>query len=140
MSQQIINTGASPNDGQGDPIRTAFIKTNSNFATLFALPNPTPPTTLIGKAGDVPGMYAYNSSYFYYCFASWNGTSTIWAKVPQINSVATTVNLLPLANIAGAGARAFVTNSNTTTFYANVASGGANSVPVFSDGISWRVG
>ena len=120
MSQQIINVGASANDGQGDPIRTAFIKTNSNFSTLFALPNPTPPATLVGKAGDVPGMYAYNSSYFYYCFATWNGTSTIWAQVSQINSVS--VNKINNGNsnvsISGANANVTVTvnSTNVATF------------------------
>ena len=37
MSQEIINVGASANDGQGDPIRTAFIKTNNNFTELFGI-------------------------------------------------------------------------------------------------------
>jgi hypothetical protein len=37
MSQQIINIGASANDGQGDPIRTAFAKTNNNFTQLFGI-------------------------------------------------------------------------------------------------------
>jgi len=119
MSQQIINTGASPNDGQGDPIRTAFIKTNSNFATLFALPNPTPPTTLIGKAGDVPGMYAYNSSYFYYCFGTWNGTSTIWAQVSQINSVSVNKINNGNSNVSIGGANANVTI--TVNSIANIA-------------------
>lgn len=36
MSQQYINIGATPNDGLGDPIRTAFQKTNENFAELYA--------------------------------------------------------------------------------------------------------
>ena len=36
MSQEIINVGSAPNDGLGDPIRTAFIKTNNNFSQLFA--------------------------------------------------------------------------------------------------------
>ncbi len=36
MTQQIINVGAAPNDGLGDPIRTAFIKTNENFTELYA--------------------------------------------------------------------------------------------------------
>ena len=36
MSQQYINVGASANDGLGDPIRTAFQKTNENFSQLFA--------------------------------------------------------------------------------------------------------
>lgn len=36
MTQQIINIGALPNDGSGDPLRTAFTKINSNFSELFA--------------------------------------------------------------------------------------------------------
>ena len=35
MTQQIINVGNVPNDGEGDPIRTAFIKTNENFTELY---------------------------------------------------------------------------------------------------------
>jgi len=89
MTQQVINVGTAPNDNQGDPIRTAFIKTNENFTELYALPNPNPPVTLAGVPGDVPGMYAYDASYFYYCFASYvNSSTTIWAKVPQVNSIA----------------------------------------------------
>lgn len=111
MSPDIINVGSSPNDGQGDPIRTAFIKTNSNFAELFALPNPTPPTTLVGSAGDVPGMYAYNSNYFYYCFGTWNGNSTIWAQVSQINTVSVNNINNGTSNVSIAGANANVTIS-----------------------------
>lgn len=37
MTQEIINVGEAPNDGAGDPLRTAFIKTNNNFSTLFAI-------------------------------------------------------------------------------------------------------
>lgn len=37
MAQEIINIGEAPNDGNGDPLRTAFIKTNNNFSTLFAI-------------------------------------------------------------------------------------------------------
>ena len=35
MTQQIIDVGNVTNDGQGDPIRTAFIKTNENFSELY---------------------------------------------------------------------------------------------------------
>lgn len=34
-SQEIINIGASPNDGEGDPLRIAFSKVNDNFSNLF---------------------------------------------------------------------------------------------------------
>jgi hypothetical protein len=36
MAQEIINIGATANDGAGDPLRTAFTKTNNNFSQLFA--------------------------------------------------------------------------------------------------------
>jgi hypothetical protein len=35
MSQQIINVGALPNDGTGDPLRTAYQKINNNFTQIF---------------------------------------------------------------------------------------------------------
>ncbi len=35
MAQQLINVGAAPNDGTGDPIRTAYIKCNDNFTELY---------------------------------------------------------------------------------------------------------
>ncbi len=47
---------------------------------------------------------------------------------------------LPAATSAGAGARAFITDGSTTTFGATVAGGGANKVPVYSDGTNWKVG
>lgn len=33
--QEYINVGAQPNDGTGDPLRTAFQKINNNFSNLF---------------------------------------------------------------------------------------------------------
>lgn len=35
MAQQTIGIGASANDGTGDPLRTAFDKTNDNFDELY---------------------------------------------------------------------------------------------------------
>lgn len=51
-----------------------------------------------------------------------------------------TVANLPVASTAGSGTRAFVTDANATTFNSVVAGGGANGVPVFSDGTNWRIG
>lgn len=51
-----------------------------------------------------------------------------------------TVSALPAAATAGAGARAFVADANATTFASIVAGGGANTVPVYSDGTNWRIG
>lgn len=36
MSIQTINLGSSPNDGTGDSLREAFIKTESNFTELYS--------------------------------------------------------------------------------------------------------
>lgn len=38
MAQRIINVGAAPDDGQGDPLRSAFIKINENFTELYGSP------------------------------------------------------------------------------------------------------
>ena len=46
---------------------------------------------------------------------------------------------LPTA-VGNAGARAFITDGSTTTFAATVAGGGANKVPIYSDGTNWKVG
>ena len=36
MAQQIINVGTNPNDGTGDTLRGAFIKTDDNFTELYS--------------------------------------------------------------------------------------------------------
>jgi cytoskeletal protein CcmA (bactofilin family) len=36
MAEQIINVGTAPNNGTGDPLRTAFIKTDNNFDQIWA--------------------------------------------------------------------------------------------------------
>jgi hypothetical protein len=36
MPQRIINVGASPDDGNGDPLRTAYVKINQDIAELYA--------------------------------------------------------------------------------------------------------
>jgi len=35
MAKQTINTGSTPNKGDGDPLRTAFDKINNNFDELY---------------------------------------------------------------------------------------------------------
>lgn len=57
-----------------------------------------------------------------------------------VKTKALTVGTLPAAATAGAGARAFVTDANATTFLSTVAGGGANAVPVVSDGTNWLIG
>lgn len=51
-----------------------------------------------------------------------------------------TVATLPAAAAVNKGARALVTDATVTTFASNVVGGGANTVPVYSDGANWKIG
>jgi len=90
MTIQLINVGTSPNDGLGDPIRTAFIKCNNDFIELYSRAQPYPPVTLVGNPGDQSGMYSYDPTYFYYCFADYDGSSIIWAQIAQMSDISLT--------------------------------------------------
>ena len=57
-----------------------------------------------------------------------------------VKTTATTYSSLPIAATAGAGARSFITDADTTTFLAIVSGGGSNAVPVVSNGTTWIVG
>ena len=67
MAKQIINIGASANDGTGDPLRNAFDKANDNFTEVYlALGNANNPIDLfdtngaldlIGKPNKVSFLY-----------------------------------------------------------------------------------
>lgn len=69
-----------------------------------------------------------------------------WYAVGAGNGVIlpnTTVGALPAAAAGNKGYRSFVTDSNaalTAGIGAVVAAGGANNVPVVSDGTNWRIG
>ena len=122
MAQQLIGVGTAPNDGQGNPIRTAFIKCNDNFSELYARAQVSPPPTLVGSIGDVAGWYAYDSSYFYYCFADYDGSSVIWAQVTQVGNV----NLTSISS-GTSNVRLADVNGN-----AAISVGGASNVAVFT--------
>lgn len=92
MTQQFINVGAAPNDGLGDPLRTAFIKSNENFTELYNRAQTVPPPTMVGSPGDEPGMYAYEPDYFYYCFSNYTGNSNVWNFVPAGGNLTTIYN------------------------------------------------
>jgi hypothetical protein len=67
--------------------------------------------------------------------------STLSTLVSQLPSnLVYTVSTLPSASAAGVGARAFVTDSSVSTFGSTAAAGGANKVPVYSDGTDWKIG
>lgn len=72
-----------------------------------------------------------------------NGTLNFILNAQQNNfysAGSTTFDNLPDPSVVGAGARYFITDSNTATFLATAAGGGAFAVPVVSNGTDWLVG
>jgi hypothetical protein len=57
-----------------------------------------------------------------------------------IKTTTKTFATLPAAATIGAGARSFISDANTATFGSQVTSGGANAVPVWTNGTNWYVG
>ena len=51
MARQVINVGATANDGTGDGLRNAYIKCNENFAELYG--NTVEPTTLTNGTSNI---------------------------------------------------------------------------------------
>lgn len=57
-TQEIINIGTLPNDGEGDPLRVAFAKINNNFSNLF----PTVINTSSSySVGTTPGQLIFET-------------------------------------------------------------------------------
>jgi hypothetical protein len=73
MAKQTINIGTAANDGTGDPLRTAFTKTNANFTEIY-------------NAGLIPSQTGNNARYL-----STDGAILSWA-VPFSGSYADLTN------------------------------------------------
>ena len=71
MTQQNLNVGTNPNDGTGDPIRTAMIKVQSNFSDLYTnyvsstqlTANLASYQTLAGLSANVINVTANNTNF-----------------------------------------------------------------------------
>src|SRR4029077_9420537 len=62
MTQQIISVGSAANDGTGDPLRTAFTKSNGNFTELYARPAASP-AVAIPLTDATPGVVGTSTNY-----------------------------------------------------------------------------
>lgn len=85
-----------------------------------------------GTTNSFPGIYRDGAGIKIQGAA---GGTTAWIKVLPV-----AVASLPAAATAGNGAIAFVSDANATTYNSIVAGGGANGLPVHSDGTNWRIG
>lgn len=133
MSQEIINVGSSPNDGQGDPIRDAFIKTNNNFTQLFSLSSnsisngnssvsiPNSNGNVYISAGNVANIVTVTA----------NGISTV-GNVNAGNVLANAYFYANGAPFIGGGGSQLLVGTATTPVIVSLAS--ANSINVLTAG------
>ena len=70
------------------------------------------------------------------------GTTASYAHAVlfTLRTVGVTFASLPTAASMGVGARAFITDGVAAVFNTTATNGGANILPVFSDGVQWRYG
>lgn len=60
MTKQTINIGTNANDGTGDPLRTAFSKTNDNFTELYTKTYGCFHKTVTIQAGAANTVYPFD--------------------------------------------------------------------------------
>lgn len=115
MTQEIINVGSSPDDGQGDPLRTAFVKINSNFTQLFGADSNGYSYISSGTSNVNIGNANGNIT------MSANGTSNVVVISNTTVSVtgAVTANTLTLNGTAAAGSGVLIVSGNIQTSSAN---------------------
>lgn len=138
MSQYVINTGALPNDGTGDPLRIAFQETNLNFNQVFAA---GPVGSNISIANNTIQVTNTNGN----LILATNGVGVIkpaadivpdYANVRMLGAPTRRFNTLYTqyldvlsANFTGnlfVGANLYVTGNVVTTNYSNLAIANAN--------------
>ena len=138
MAKQIINYGASANDGTGDPLRTAFIKTDNNFDQIW---NAGPVGSNITILNNTVGVTNTNGN----LILSPNGIGVIQTNSPLIPRLNNT-NSLGTANLRYRSLYVGTGGINTTgnLTLANIANlhipGGDNGYVIQTDGtgnLSW---
>lgn len=92
-TQEIINIGTLPNDGEGDPLRVAFGKINNNFSNLFAT---FVNTTTSYSVGNTPGQIIFETPANTFTM----GQMLIYSADPAANS-SQTINLFAQINQSG---------------------------------------
>lgn len=108
---------------------------NTVVAAFYTGANGTPGVEIIGTSGQTANPFR----------VFLDAGATLFTIFPSgaFSSTALTVATLPSAATVGAGGRSFVTDSSTTVILGlglTVVGGGANKVPVYSDGTNWIIG
>ena len=86
MSQQVINTGSTPNDNTGDTLRSSWQKANSNFDEIYAALPLVAPTAWIPTLTDSGGGRTFSTTINTAVHTSIGFVSTFTADI-TVNSV-----------------------------------------------------
>jgi hypothetical protein len=68
--------------GVGSIIIGNYVSPTILDSTSIVIRNTSIPSTSVGSAGDVHGLFAIDSGYIYYCTADYDGVTDIWNRVP----------------------------------------------------------
>jgi hypothetical protein len=137
----VVTVGASSG---GTYNGNTHFSVSDQFPSIQWLSGSTGKTQLICNVNDA-SMY-FDAAGGFNIRDSLNGT-TVLGIAPSLITASKplkfpsyTVATLPAAGTVGAGATAYVTDSNATTYNATVAGGGSNKLKVTSDGTNWKIG
>ena len=165
MAKQTINIGASPNDGTGTPLRTAFDYCNLNFTELYTATGPSGNNIVVPGNATITGDLTVDTSTLVFNNVS-SGVSGIWSsgaiafgvgsgtftEAMRLNSTGLGVGGSPTRklSIVGSGATYANINSGDNTSLVGILLGGtstpsagqliydntANSLALFTSGAS----
>jgi hypothetical protein len=117
MAQLIIDTGTAANDGTGDPLRTAFTETNTNFTAIYT-------------AGPVDSNVRITDN----TILTLNTNGNLVLAPNGVGKVVANVDIVPnsanIKNLGSTGARwntvyaQYLNVTNSTTFAGDVTVGG----------------
>lgn len=129
MAQQTINIGASPNDGTGTPLRTAFQYTNSNFSELYTAVGPSGNNIVVPGNATITGDLTVDTSTLKVDSANNRvgiGTATPARPLDIVGSFQSSLGWVLTGTPAGLGAATrYIGGASTTdSWYFNALTGG----------------
>lgn len=136
VAQGSLSTGSNANIGWGS--RTQLQSPSNGVMTMFNVSGTDFARLQFGGTTSSFPALKRSSTAIAVRLADDSADAPLTAS--YLKTATTTVASLPAAGTAGAGARHFVTDATATTFMSTVSGGGANSVPVVSDGTNWLIG
>jgi hypothetical protein len=115
MAKQSINIGAEPNDGSGDPLRTAFDKINDNFDEVYS--------SYLIEGPIYVGNSSVNSSVNSTFFSATSNNTSFVGSVSAANVVSNaqlSANLASYQTTAGLPSNVATLTANNTSFVGSI--------------------